>query len=98
MWKRNTSIPSTRQPSHEAGHATPNPSTETQAEGEDSLETSVQELQVSVYKKSGNLYGSTNISNNASAVLGDVTHHNYFYGGRVPYLAGLQGEHTDQCP
>lgn len=38
------------------------------------------------------LYGSTQLSDRASAVLGDVVHHNYYYGGNVPYFADLSGE------
>ena len=94
MSERNTSISSTRLSPHEDDCAALTQSTETQGEIEDDVETPVQELRVTVHKTFGNRYGSTNISNNASAVLGDVTHHNYFYGGTVPYLAGLQGEFT----
>lgn len=36
-------------------------------------------------------YGRTQLSNHASAVLGDVVHNNYYCGGNVPYLADLPG-------
>lgn len=92
MSKRNAPISSTRLSSHEASHTAQDPRIETQPERDDSDEIPVQDLRITAQRKSAHCYGSTSISNNASAVLGDITHHNYFYGGKVPYLAGLQGE------
>lgn len=87
---------SNRMSSHETNFATVRPSTETETEREDTVETRAQELPVVVHKTSGNRYDRTSVLDNASVIQGDVTYHNYFYGGRVLYLAGLQGEYTKQ--
>lgn len=95
MSERCASFSSNRLPflaSHETNSAPLRQSTETQTEREDTAGTRERELPVVVHKRSGNRYGRTSVLDNASVIQGDVTHHNYFYGGRVPYLAGLQGE------